>query len=214
MIAIGSLSLNLKKVPNGLSPLRRLLFNQVGLTIGLLLVFFTVPYWGWGNYVIRRSLTSIPSNFYFYHLIVFLFIFILVSIPVFFMGRTMPLLFANLASSVKFAGVNVGKIYAWNTLGCCMGAFMMGYVFLLYLNADRVFEVGIVLACFTVMLSFFHLESRPKIRASAVVILGVVIAGVSWLPSWSQELLSAGLFRAPLVQSFRLEHPGLYLELS
>lgn len=191
MIAAGSLSL-----PRDRGARRASLFaNQVCIAAGLILVYFTVPYWGWLNYVVRNSLADIPSNFLVYHSAIFLVLALLISVPVFFMGRAMPLLFALLGAGNSRAAQAVGRIYSANTLGCCAGGILMGYLLLTRWDADAVFRFGIVLSVIAAALAL-RLCSLPKsVPPVRLAVFGLLAATFFLIPNWRRDIMPVGFYR-------------------
>jgi spermidine synthase len=207
MIALGTLSLRWKAPTE-----KRLFLNQVFLTGGLIVVFLTVPWWGWLNYVVRTSLVSLPSNFYVYYFVIFLLISFLISIPVFFMGRTMPLLFSGLESDMKGAGQNVGRIYAYNTIGCCLGGIILGYVLFLHFDADAVFRIGMTLSCACIFLTLLLPSALKTRKMQKLGMVAVMTAILFMLPSWPQAVMSNGLFRSVTPDALAFSHPADFLK--
>jgi predicted membrane-bound spermidine synthase len=69
-------------------------------------------------------------------------VFLLLGIPTFLMGATLPMLVSFLARNVnEYAakiGVATGKLYFINTLGAALGAFLTGFVLLNFINLQQV----------------------------------------------------------------------------
>ena len=200
MIGLGSISLKNSKT-TGLNGLFK---NQVYLVLGLILVYLSIPYWGWLNYLLRHLFASTPLNFALYHLAVLVVFAGIIAMPVFFMGRCMPMLFSVLDSTMARAAENVGKLYAINTFGCGLGGLFLGYFLLLQFNADIVFKTGIFLAVLTLLPVMFQLKFRRK----KLFAIAIVSMGAYGLPGWRQDFMAAGLYRERAFFKEALQSPA------
>lgn len=205
MIALGTLSLRWKR-PSGQ---HRLLVNQMGIICGLLAVFLSVPYWGWLSYVVGAS---VAANFYIYYAAIFTVYSLIIAVPVFYMGRTMPLLFAYLDSGVAGAASTVGRIYAANTVGCCFGGLVMGYTMFLFMDADMVFRFGILLSCLSLILISVFLKGQMARRWLPWALSAALAMVAITVPSWSRSLMTGGLFRAHRMLPVAFSDPILFLQ--
>jgi MFS family permease len=65
-------------------------------------------------------------------------VFLLLGIPTFLMGATLPMLVSHLARSDGKIGVATGNLYFINTLGAALGAFLTGFILLNFFNLQQV----------------------------------------------------------------------------
>lgn len=205
MIALGTLSLH--KRCDATSP--DLFRNQAAVILGLILLYLSVPYWGWLTYVLR---TSLPENFALYYLTLFVVLAILMALPVFFMGRIMPLLFSSLKSGLDGAGRAVGRIYAVNTVGCCLGGVVMGYLFLLYFEADEIFRFGILLSALMLIVIALRATASRRRKATSWGVIVLALSASLFLPEWPSSMMTAGLFRTRNISRLAYSDPRLYFE--
>ena len=77
------------------------------------------------------------TSFYVFSLVRFVFGGVILLIPATFMGATLPVLARFLARSPAHMGRSVGTLYAVNTFGAVLGAFMAGFVLIPALGVFR-----------------------------------------------------------------------------
>lgn len=190
LLALGSW-----QIRNSEMSVQRLLQNQIVLFFSLAVVYFTVPYWGYFNHLIRIHLRDIDSGFYVLHAFLFLLISLLLYVPVMALGKNMPMIFTLAGKSKSESGGAVGSLYAWNTLGCVAGAFC-GFFALYFIDLDRLFSLALVVlfgAMFLLNLAHAAELSR-QIRTIGPLVMVVVLLFVAVNP-WNRDWLALGLFR-------------------
>src|SRR5690606_4735385 len=74
--------------------------------------------------------TGDDPSFYFFSLLRFVLIGGLLLIPTTLMGATLPVLSRAVVRDLQSLGHRVGGLYAMNTLGAVLGAFLSGFVLL------------------------------------------------------------------------------------
>jgi len=185
--------------------------NQLIIFIGIILVYFLIPQWPYFFHVLRIHFSGISSNFYFYHLFAFVFLSFMLIIPVGAMGSTMPMLFNNVKSKMNHVGLDVGKIYGWNTMGCTLGALLGGFWLFYFFNLDQVIKIclgGIIL---TVILIFPWKQKSPKVRQMGPILVGLVCLGIIFVfPHWDKKSLGLGMFRYRKPLSFSFKGPKYF----
>ena len=137
-LALGSLSIKKKKISI------HYFTKQLLITLFLLQVlFYTAPYWSiWFNHI-RVSLVTIPSNYFIYYFVIFLFLIVFLFPAVFFMGRLLPLSYTFLKKTKDNYGKICGQLYFFNTLGTVFGAVCIGYLAFYLFNIDILFKTNI-----------------------------------------------------------------------
>ncbi|OVE79981.1 hypothetical protein BVY02_01705, partial [bacterium J17] len=170
--------------------------NQLAILLGLFAVYFLVPYMPYGAHILRTMLTSIPPNFYFFHLILFLVLLAVLAIPVGAMGSTMPLLFSNVDSRFSDLGSSVGRLYSVNTLGCVLGALIGGHFFLYTWNLDQIFLFCGFLVGLSLLLVYPWSE-KTRILRTVLVSCFALIAAISplFVGPWNKMYFAVGTFR-------------------
>jgi spermidine synthase len=76
--------------------------------------------------------------------------------PTFFMGVSLPLLARAVTTTVGVAAANVGRLYAVNTLGAALGAFVTTWWILPAVGLDQALRIGAVMnaGCVVIVLPF------------------------------------------------------------
>lgn len=171
-----------------------LVVNQLVVIFGAVLLYLLVPFWPYGVHVIRTLLTKEVPAFYLYFAIIFVCVGGLTLIPVGGMGRILPLLFRETASTVHGLGSNVGKLYGWNTCGCVVGALLGGYGLLYFVDLDLIFRINLGLVCLSLM-ALTPWTRSPRKGLTATLGLIVALASIAILPSWPREYFAIGTFR-------------------
>ncbi|MEK6607051.1 MAG: fused MFS/spermidine synthase, partial [Myxococcota bacterium] len=128
--------------------------------------------------------------------------------PAIFMGAVFPLTMQVVAGRLGSIGRDVGRAYAWNTVGGIAGSFLGGFVLLpaLGLRAGLV-AAGAVYATLAAGLALAapgRIASRVAASAGA---LGLCAAVAHALPRWDLVELTAGYFRTSLAREY-LDEPG------
>ena len=83
-------------------------------------------------------------------------------------------------------GAVVGRLYAWNTIGCVLGALCGGYWLLFYWNLDSVYKLCVALAAISMGIAFPWQKSGKTSRSvmgGLLAVCAIVVAGAMgwWL---------------------------------
>ena len=184
-LAIGSLSLYRKKVRT-VSLLRTL----VWISFFLVILYLTVPYWPYWIHNIRVSITSIPSNYYVFVVLVALFL-ALLSFPVLIpLGRLLPLGYFMIDKNGQDYGKICGRIYFYNTVGTMVGSIILGHLLLNYLQIDHIFKINIII--FGIISCFMIMRERKWFLLG---IAALITSSVLIIPQWKRDSHYIGLFR-------------------
>lgn len=179
---------------------RALWINQAAVFLGSIVLYGTVSYWPYCAHVIRCLFATVPPNFYVYHAAMFVVLALALAFPVGAMGATMPLLFGATKQNTAGLGSLVGRLYAWNTVGCALGALLGGYALLAYGNMDWVFRHCLVLMGISLVIVLPR-RPVPALGNSAMIGAALLATAAVWLlPDWNHRYLGNGLFR---IQSAR-----------
>lgn len=168
--------------------------NQIRVSLGLIVIYLTVPYWPYGTHVIRTIFSDAAPSFYIYHLALFLILSFLLALPIGGMGATMPLLFSSVRENVGTLGSKVGVLYSWNTLGCIAGALFGGFLLLYFWNLDQVFQLCIVLSL--ISLALVTPLSADRLRLPLLVSLLAAVLPLLIITPWEKEYLAKGTYRS------------------
>ncbi len=180
--------------------------NQTIACVSAALLYLSIGYWPYGAHVIRVFFSSVPQAFYPYYLALFIVLCLLLAIPIGAMGATMPLLFRSIEVAHKDLGRFVGRIYAFNTIGCVLGALLGGYLALYVLQAHDVFRICLYGLAFSAFLSLSIRGTAKALPATPILIfLSLLIVSTFSLPPWEAERMSSGLFRSRTPTAFSFD---------
>ncbi len=126
----------------------------------------------------------------------FLTIFALLFIPTFFMGAQFPIVIKIMATKLETVGQNVGRTYAFNTIGTIIGSFLAGFILIPVLGLQTTILsvvflnvlLGICILFFGAQLSFnWRMYFLP-----GVLILCLLLANS--IAPWDKSIISSGSF--------------------
>ena len=205
MLAVGSWLLSF--------PLFRhwnLVGNQLTAFFGLVALYLSASYWPYASHIIRTLFASVPPGFYIYHLMALLVLALVICIPVGTMGATMPLLFGAARSEASALGSVVGRLYAWNTIGCVLGAIFGGYLLLYYADMDWIFRLCLMLAVcnFALSIPWSKRINFGQLFQAAVIVCSFI--SVLTLSDWNKVFLGNGLFRLRHVRQHSYDGPAAF----
>jgi len=181
-LGIGVMALLMPGILKGLNNLYALLFQNLDVSTGLMLIIKIV------------------------------FSFIVLLIPTFLMGGTLPLLSKFVVRRKREIGIKVGLLYSVNTLGATAGCFLTGFLFLEILGISKTTQVAAVTNLFLSVLFLFlglHFDSKEKdkihqgapetiaqdminTKINFLLLVGFVLAGfisLSYEVLWSRLLV-------------------------
>jgi len=200
VLALGTGSLLVKKIST--FSFKHLLWNQIAVGFFLLGLYFCADRWPYWVHLIRISFRDIDQNFYVYQAALGLFFGLLLALPIGCCGLTLPLCFHLLRDRLDTLGFRVGQLYAINTIGCVLGAWVGGYYLLNFLNLDQLFRFCMFLTLLSASIIGVYITRQGKVETKFV---GGVIA--------SALTLLIGIWMAPdftkerYYQPFRQQHP-------
>ena len=157
---------------------------------------FIVPLFGRIPFVNRWVYENLGQQFQLMQGANFLTILGLLFIPTFFMGAQFPIVIKILATKLETVGQNVGRAYAFNTVGAIIGSFLAGFVLIPTLGIQATILsmvflnvlLGIALLTLGSQLSFnWKIYGLP-----GVFIFCVFIA--NWIAPWDKSVISSGSF--------------------
>ena len=184
-LAMGSLSIKSHKISVGFF-IRQILIT--GLLLGAL--FLLSPYWSiWTNHI-RVSLLSIPSNYWAFKWLIYLFVAVFLFPAVFFMGRLLPLTYALLKKNENNYGAVCGSLYFFNTLGTVFGTLIIGYLAFYIFNLDDLFKINLM-----VLLGLAFIVSFYERKAWSLIFSFFLLVTVWFLPEWNRTGHHLGYFR-------------------
>jgi len=121
-------------------------------------------------------------------------IFLLILVPTFTMGAAVPMAVKICTTDVKRVGRFFGNVYALNTLGAIIGAFIAGFVLIPWLGARNSILIGVAMNIFVAGMLFLWAPTQALPRRMASSVATALIAILVWYPlsSWDASVLSSG----------------------
>ncbi len=190
-LALGSLSLQKKNLDSLFKDLYKLI-------IYLSVIYLSIPYWPYWLNNVRVSLVSIPTNYPVYLFICFLFLAAFLIPFLYHSGRLLPFGYALIDKNKNDYGKVCGRVYFYNTTGTVVGAVVLSYLFLHFLDFDQIYKINILLL---VGLMAFLLWKQKK----SLVWIGVIGVMVISLPRWDRKSHYVGLFRSRNIAEFNFK---------
>jgi spermidine synthase len=194
-ITLGSLAVS-RVFEEERDPLAWFVGAELGIVLSILPVipiYDRLPY-------LFASITSIlergPEQFGLYLAVKVLISFVLMFLPTFFIGMTLPLASRVVVDAMSRVGRRVGSVFSFNTVGTVVGSVLTGLVLIPWLELRGTLSLGLfVSACVTTAVALVSpLSRRAKIAAPGAAGAAVLIA-VLVVPAWNPLALHFGLFR-------------------
>jgi spermidine synthase len=115
--------------------------------------------------------------------------------PTLLIGASFPCAVGVVARAARTVGLDVGRLYAVNTLGAIIGTVLAGFVLIPWVGAQSSVKLAVVVNL--VVGVALVLLAAPTLRAwqsAAAAVLGVVIvAGVIAVPAWNPVVMASGV---------------------
>lgn len=192
-IALGSLTV-------GLVPWFRrnplLGFALAEIAIGLVVVlglpvYERLPYifWRWLSLFSRTV-----SAFGLFNLMKYLLCFLVMAVPTYFSGMTLPLAIKAIAHRDEQIGKDSGLVYGANTAGTLVGALLTGLVLIRLIGLRHSLEVALMINVLAgvLLLAYTNLPRWQLVAgACCVLALGLIFA----MPKWHRQAFIYGTFR-------------------
>ncbi|MBI3606838.1 MAG: fused MFS/spermidine synthase [Nitrospirae bacterium] len=113
--------------------------------------------------------------------------------PTFCIGATFPCVAQIFATDRARIGSRVGWVYAGNTLGAIVGAFVAGFLLIPWIGVEATIRSGLAinLAVGLTLVMAWASTMRTKLVAGAGLVVGLV--AVTLLPTWDRQVMSSGV---------------------
>lgn len=138
-----------------------------------------------------------PESYPLYEFAQGLICFLVMFVPTFCLGMTLPLASRVATAEAARAGSSVGRVFAVNTLGTVLGAGLTGLWLMPQLGLARTFALGVALNALIALAILVRSQGRRKVLlvAAPVLAAGLVLgAGALFNRSW-QVAFIMGLWR-------------------
>lgn len=178
---------------------RHLLWNLLAVATTLLALYFSADYWPYWVHRVRIVFRDIPAAYSVFQIAVGGLFFLLFLVPIALCGLTLPLCFHLLKEKAETLGDRVGRLYAFNSLGCILGA-VAGYWLLTWLNLDQLFRLCTLLFMVSAVAVLAIAGFRPFERTFQLATVWVLALAVG-------VFFSSDLDRRMFLQAFRQTRP-------
>ncbi len=174
-----------------------LAFVQLGTGV---LCSILLPILGWSPLFFVKLILKYTESFGILLLIEFSAIALLILLPTLLMGATFPLVAKIYQARQQRAGKTIGDIYAVNTIGAILGAFLAGFVLIPQVGIQNSLLLAAILFSLSGIVLFFLSQAKAIFRQVFVAVLLVIVGfGSSFTltktsESWNPAILSSGLY--------------------
>ncbi|MDC1152967.1 fused MFS/spermidine synthase [Nitrospinaceae bacterium] len=157
---------------------------------------FIVPLFGRIPFINRWVYENLGQQFQLMQGTNFITILGLLFIPTFFMGAQFPIVIKILATKLETVGQNVGRAYAFNTVGAIIGSFLAGFVLIPMLGIQATI-VSMVFLNVLLGITLLSIGSQLSLNWKIYGLPGVFIFCVfisNWIAPWDKSVISSGSF--------------------
>lgn len=148
-----------------------------------------------GIWFLHQLFSPVPFAYPFFLFAKFLMAFVILFVPSFFIGMTLPLASAICSKNLKILGREVGGVFSANTIGAVVGTAMAGLVLLPVIGIADSFFIGI---CINLLIAIILLGTfrKQKIYLRTVMAFGVsLIIFLSWPLTIERASMLSSMFR-------------------
>lgn len=142
-----------------------LVFAALELGIGTFAAFFPKIFSGIGALYLYIY-NSVSPSFYTYRFIQFVVAFLLLLVPTFLMGGTLPVLAKHCVRALSSLGWRVGSLYSVNNFGAVLGAFGAGFFLIRILGTSTTLQLAAAINLLIGLVVFFLMRPFNEETAS------------------------------------------------
>ena len=117
--------------------------------------------------------------------------------PAILMGGTFPVVVKLYAGGHKGIGANIGRMYAFNTVGAILGSFLAGFVAIPLMGQEKTILAAVGLNVLAALSLVTLLKGPGRVRAliaAACVASLVLAAAVPRAELWDKKVMSSGVY--------------------
>jgi spermidine synthase len=163
-------------------------YAELGVALSLAATLPLYPRLPYFFLKLQTLLRPVPETFYAFQAVQFSACFLLTLLPAAFIGATLPLAVGASVRRVGETAREVGRIFAWNTLGNVLGAVAAGLWLMPLLGLQRLIQCGLVVNC---LIGALLLARKTRgVAFAAVGVLVIFVAG-----SWDPRVLASAPYR-------------------
>ena len=115
-------------------------------------------------------------------------------VPTLLIGASFPCAVKVAARGVQSVGLDVGTLYAINTLGAIVGTIFAGFVLIPLLGVHSTVKVAILVnLAIGALIALASARMLSRWQWSSVAALSIaILGGLLWVPSWNQAVMASG----------------------
>lgn len=114
-------------------------------------------------------------------------------LPTFFIGATFPCVVQILSRGLHHVGLDIGRIYAFNTIGAIIGSFASGVILIPMIGIQSSIKLAIAINLLVGLGLFLIYFQKTVLRMAMSVGMAVFIVVVMLMPTWNQKVMSSGV---------------------
>lgn len=166
-------------------------FGRLQLLIAIF-CFLSVPLLGTMPLYFIHLFPFVKGSYTLVIMINFLLSALVMILPTTLMGFAFPLVGRLYTQSLGKLGRSVGDIYAINTLGCIIGAFLTGFVLIPFWGVQNSLKVAIMINMISGLLVLLNYYQKPLLGSVSISSMTAVVVILHLLPAWNTGIMSSG----------------------
>ncbi len=136
------------------------------------------------------------GSFFLFTLSNFLLCFVIMLPATIFMGASFPLAGAVVINAAGVSGKKTGLLYAWNTTGAIIGAFVSGFILLPAIGIHHTLMATILLNLLSASVLYIYYLSQKKSPLNTLVTVFSLVLLITltfiWQPPWNRLKMTSG----------------------
>lgn len=170
-----------------------LIFGFIQLLIGIYILFSTLIFNKLPFLFFKMSKIS-GYNFLPLTLSEFLIIFLVLFIPTTLFGCLFPIMIKIYNKDISTVAEETGRIYSINTLGCILGSFICGFIFIPNLGIQKTIILGCLINILLSSVVFLDKYTTGKTKVAFVLVIILTFISARFIPTWNKQILSSDIF--------------------
>ncbi len=170
-----------------------LIWNQVGLSVGLLVLFTTLDKWPYVAHLVRVTFQPNIAGFWSHKITLLVLFTLILALPIGLAGATLPIAFHELRRDLNRVGWASGMLFFWNLIGAVVGSLVGGWLLYLWIGNGRIFLLATALAAASAVLAAIGRELRMICVAAVPLMMAILLLALR--PIYQPERFAIGTFR-------------------
>ena len=195
-ITLGGLSAA-RLMREGKNPMAWFAYSELAVGLSLLPLLFLYERLPFVFHLVSGLLGRSSGNFIIYLLFKTLFCFILMLVPAFFIGMTLPLATRISAHSFNKLGRRIGTVFSVNTLGTVIGAILTGLLLIPWAGLFNSLAIGVFTSLVLGLVLYIAYSGLNFDRNKLIALSGLAFIAIAIVlkGGWDPNIVHAGLYR-------------------